>query len=72
MRRELQLPIYSLRQVESDRLSANTKNGLFSLIARITSRIRELNSLDVSEHSPHVSGSAYAGFVSRQRVGRAR
>lgn len=72
MRRELQLPINSLRQAESDRLSANPKNGLLTLITLLKSRFQRLDSLDVSEHSPLISGSAYAGFVSRQRVGRAR
>ena len=72
MRRELQLPIFSLQKADSYRVQENSKNGLSAWISRIWSRVQRLDSLDVSENSPLYSGSAYAGFVSRQRVGRAR
>lgn len=72
MRRELQLPIYSLHQAESDRTSTNPKYRLLTMLNRLRSRFQRLDSLEMREHSALISGSAYAGFVSHQRVGRAR
>lgn len=72
MRRELQLPIFSLQKADSYRVQANSKHGWSAWIARLWSRLQRLDSLDVCENSQLYSGSAYAGFVSRQRVGRAR
>lgn len=72
MRRELQLPIYSLHREDIHQPEVVSGKGLWAMIARLKARFQRFDSLDIRENTPLYASSAYAAYASRQRAGRAR